>query len=100
MNRGLTLLLTVIVLAIVMSAPPAGEPAALAAGCGSAPPPAGLEVGFGEADITPKIGDKPVYIAGFGQNRKATKAHDPLFARAVVFKDAKKKVALVAVDLV
>src|SRR5258707_188263 len=60
----------------------------------------GLEVGFGEADISPKIGDRPVYMAGFGQNRKATKVHDPLFARAVVLKDGKKKLALVSVDLV
>jgi hypothetical protein len=59
-----------------------------------------LEVGFGEADISPKVGDRPVYMAGFGQNRKATKVHDPLFARAVVLKDGKKKLALVAVDLV
>src|SRR5881227_94138 len=59
-----------------------------------------LEVGFGEADITPKLGDKPVYMAGFGQNRKATKIHDSLFARAVVLKDGKKKLALVSVDLV
>lgn len=59
-----------------------------------------LQVGFGSADITPKLGDKPVYIAGFGQNRKATAVHDPLFARAVVLKDGKKKFALVSVDLV
>jgi hypothetical protein len=57
-------------------------------------------VGFGETDITPKLGKKPVYMAGFGQNRKATKVHDPLFARAVVLKDGKRKVALVSVDLV
>src|SRR6516162_2299864 len=59
-----------------------------------------LEVGFGETDITPTLGRKPVYMAGFGQNRKATKVHDPLFARAVVLKDGKRKVALVSVDLV
>ena len=45
-----------------------------------------LEVGFAEADITPKVEakGKPVYLAGFGQNRKATGVHDPLMARAVV----------------
>jgi hypothetical protein len=61
---------------------------------------AALEVGFGEADITPKIGDKPVYMAGFGQNRKASRINDPLFARAVVLKDSKKKFALISVDLI
>jgi hypothetical protein len=60
-----------------------------------------LEVGFAEVDITPKVGGKkPVYMAGFGPNRKATKVHDPLMARAVVLRDGKRKVALVSVDLV
>ena len=33
---------------------------------------AGLQAGFGEADITPPLGKdkKPVYLAGFGQNRR------------------------------
>ncbi len=59
-----------------------------------------LAAGFAEADITPKLGDKPVYMAGFGQNRKATKVHDPIMARAVVLKHGGQKVALVSVDLV
>lgn len=59
-----------------------------------------LEVGFGEVDISPLVAVKPVYMAGFGQNRKATRLHDPLFARAVVLKDGTKKIALVSVDLV
>jgi hypothetical protein len=59
-----------------------------------------LEVGFGETDITPALGKKPVYMAGFGQNRKATKAHDPLRARAIVLRDGKQKIALASVDLV
>lgn len=66
------------------------------------PKPAALEVGFGERDITPKVDPKgkPVYLAGFGKNRKATGVHDPLFARAVVFRDGKSKVAIVSVDVV
>jgi hypothetical protein len=59
-----------------------------------------LEAGFADADITPALGDKPVYMAGFGHNRAATKVHDPLFARAVVLRHDGRKVALVAVDLV
>src|SRR5262249_38267721 len=55
---------------------------------------------FGEADITPKIGDKPVFMAGFGHDRKATRVHDPLLARAVVFAHGGKKIALVSLDLV
>ncbi|HKI37448.1 MAG TPA: hypothetical protein VKA46_36675 [Gemmataceae bacterium] len=68
---------------------------------GAAARAADLEVGFAGADITPKVGgDKPVYMAGFGHNRVATKVHDPLFARAVVLKHDGRKVALVSVDLV
>jgi hypothetical protein len=60
-----------------------------------------LRVGFGEADITPPLAaGKPVYLAGFGQNRAATGVHDPLLARAVVLDDGRTRIALVAVDLV
>jgi hypothetical protein len=62
----------------------------------------GLQVGFAEADITPKVGEKekPVYMAGFGQNRVATGVHDPLMARILVLKDGNRKIAIVSVDLV
>jgi hypothetical protein len=60
----------------------------------------GAEAGFAEADITPKLGGEPVFMAGFGQNRKAIGVHDRLMARAVVLKDGRSKLALVSVDLV
>jgi hypothetical protein len=63
------------------------------------PPPA-LRAGFGEVDVTPSLEGKPVYLAGFGKNRKATKVHDPIMARAVVFEAGKTKIALVSVDVV
>src|SRR5437868_6720179 len=59
-----------------------------------------LTVGFAEVDVTPELGKKPVYLAGFGQNRKATKVHDPITARAVVLSDGDAKVALASVDVV
>ena len=60
-----------------------------------------LKVGFAATDITPDVnGPNPVWIAGYGQNRRATGVHDPLFARAVVFNDGHKKIALVAADVV
>jgi hypothetical protein len=63
--------------------------------------PEALRVGFGEADITPKVGgDRPVFVAGFGHDRKATGVHDPLLARAVVTQDGSKKLAVVSLDLV
>jgi Neutral/alkaline non-lysosomal ceramidase, N-terminal len=60
-----------------------------------------LLVGFGERDITPKVGGTAtVYMAGFGQNRKAVGVHDPLLARAVVWQHGKTKIAVASVDLV
>src|ERR1700719_4634772 len=59
-----------------------------------------LSVGFASVDITPEIGKKPVFLAGFGQNRKATKVHDAISARAVVLADGDNKIALVSVDVV
>lgn len=59
-----------------------------------------LEFGYAEVDVTPGLGKKPVFLAGFGQNRKATKVHDPIMVRAVVLADGDQKVALVSVDVV
>ncbi len=59
-----------------------------------------LHAGFGECDITPQVKGKPVYLAGFGKNRKASGVHDPIMARAVVLRHAGRKIALVSVDLV
>src|SRR5262245_15901076 len=61
-----------------------------------------LRVGFGESDVTPKVDDKakPVFIAGFGRNRKATGVHDPLKTRTIVLEDGDTKIALVSVDVV
>jgi hypothetical protein len=60
-----------------------------------------IKVGFGDQDITPTVKkDKPVYMAGFGQNRKATGVHDELHARAVVLQHGEHKVAIVAIDVI
>ena len=41
-----------------------------------------LDVGFGEVDITPKLGGKEkVWLAGYGTGREAAGIHDPLMAR-------------------
>jgi hypothetical protein len=62
---------------------------------------AGLQVGFAEVDITPVIArDKPVYMAGFGENRVATGVLDPLMARAIALADGKSTMAMVSLDLV
>jgi hypothetical protein len=59
-----------------------------------------LLCGFAEVDVTPALSDKPVFIAGFGFNRRATAVHDPIMARVVVIKHGDTKVAIVSVDLV
>ncbi|MBI2803995.1 MAG: hypothetical protein HYX68_03320 [Planctomycetes bacterium] len=59
-----------------------------------------LCVGFAETNITPDIKAKPVWLAGFGKNRKATRVHDALFARAIVLEHDRKKIAIVSVDVV
>lgn len=66
----------------------------------SAPEEKGLEAGFAERDITPRVGSQPVYLAGFGHNRLATGVHDPLRARAVVLRHGDRQVALVSIDVV
>ena len=60
-----------------------------------------LRVGIARADITPNVkGKAPVWIAGYGQNRRATGVHDPLYATALVLGDGQRQMALVSVDLV
>jgi len=59
-----------------------------------------VKFGFAKVDVTPDVNARPVWIAGYGQNRKAKGVHDPLYARAAVFNDGKKKIAMVAVDVV
>jgi hypothetical protein len=72
-----------------------------APGTAQANPNNTLRVGFAKADITPSLGEKPVWIAGYGNNRKATAIHDPLWARTcVIAAPPNTKIALVSVDLV
>jgi hypothetical protein len=111
MSRGflwsLFLIVFAIVACLVVAVLTGRNMSGTSAGVGySAPGPAPavvevpLQAGFGEADITPNVGDKPVYMAGFGQNRKATGVHDPLKARAVVLQHGDRKLAFVAIDVV
>lgn len=60
----------------------------------------GFLFGFAKKVITPEIGPRPVYLAGFDQNRKATAAHDDLWARAVAVSDGTQRIAIVSVDLI
>ena len=60
-----------------------------------------LRAGYSETDITPSLdGKRPVYIAGYGMNRKAAGVHDPIMARCVVLECGGELIALASVDLV
>ncbi len=72
------------------TAAPAAEP----------PMAPGLLFGFAKKAITPEIGPRPVYLAGFGHDRKATAVHDDLWARAVAVSDGRQRIAIVSVDLI
>lgn len=56
-----------------------------------------LEVGAAAVDVTPEPG---CFLAGFGQNRVATDAHDPLWARAIAIVTGEQRVVIVAVDCI
>jgi hypothetical protein len=56
-----------------------------------------LRVGLAEADITPPLGFP---MAGYYHERRATGTHDPLKARAVVFRQGETEAALVVCDLI
>jgi hypothetical protein len=77
-----------------MAAPPAPRPA---------PPfPFTHRVGLAKRAITPVLGGRPVYLAGFDHDRRATGVHDDLWARAIAFADADghRPVVLVSLDLI
>lgn len=73
-----------------------GSPLAVAA----APKARTLRAGFAKRVITPSLSEGPVYMAGFGHDRKATGVHDDLFARCLGVSDGTEKLALCSVDLI
>ena len=59
-----------------------------------------MKVGYAQTVITPSL-EKPVYLAGFGQNRRAESIHDDLFARALAISTpGQTTLVLCAVDLI
>jgi neutral ceramidase len=73
----------------------------LLAGCRhaerGASPSEGLSVGAAEIDITPAVGYR---LAGYFSERLATGMHDPLKAKAMVLRQGREQMALVACDLI
>ncbi len=57
----------------------------------------GLSVGAAEIEITPPVGYR---LAGYFSERLATGVHDPLKAKAIVLRQGREQMALVACDLI
>ena len=58
-----------------------------------------MKIGYAQQVITPSL-DRPVFLAGFGQNRRAQTVHDDLFARALALRDGPNTLVLCALDLI
>jgi hypothetical protein len=58
-----------------------------------------MKVGYAQNTITPSL-DKPVWLAGFGNNRRAKTIHDELYVCALAIQDDKSTLVLVALDLI
>lgn len=58
-----------------------------------------LRVGFGRRTINPDL-TNTVWLAGFGNNRAATRIHDDLYAVASVIDDGEHRVGIVALDAI
>jgi hypothetical protein len=89
--------------AILVGAPASSAPPTTARpAVPSASPPMTHRVGFAKRAITPTIGGRPVFLAGFGNDRRATGVHDDLWARAIAVADleGRQRIVLVAVDLI
>jgi len=61
-----------------------------------------FQAGFARIKITPNLAEskRPIYIAGFRQNRKATAIHDDLWAVACVLDDGRTRLGIVALDAI
>ena len=58
-----------------------------------------MKIGYAQNVITPSL-DKPVYLAGFGNNRRATTVHDDLYVRSLAIHTAQTTLVLAALDLI
>jgi hypothetical protein len=61
-----------------------------------------LQAGFARVKINPNLSDpnRPIWLAGFGPHRAATKIHDDLWATACVIDDGYTRLGIVALDAI
>lgn len=64
--------------------------------------PRPLRVGFSRHTINPDLSNpkRPVWVAGFGQNRAATGSHDDLWAIAAVLDDGHTRLGIAVLDAI
>lgn len=58
-----------------------------------------MKAGYAQTVITPSL-DRPVYLAGFGHNRRALSVQDDLYARALAISDGTTTLVLCSLDLI
>jgi hypothetical protein len=58
-----------------------------------------LQAGYAQSIITPSL-ERPVFLAGFGRNRRAETVHDDLYARALALKQNGRCLIVIALDLI
>jgi hypothetical protein len=58
-----------------------------------------MKIGYSQQIITPSL-DRPVFLAGFGRNRRAQTVHDDLYARALALSEGPNTLVLCALDLI
>jgi hypothetical protein len=56
-------------------------------------------IGYAQTIVTPAL-SRPVYMAGFAQNRQATSIHDDLYVRALALRTRERTIVLCALDLI
>jgi hypothetical protein len=58
-----------------------------------------IKVGYAQEKITPSL-ERPVYLAGFGQNRRAETVNDDLYVNALALSLEEIRVVVAALDLI
>lgn len=56
-------------------------------------------IGYAQITISPSL-DRPVFLAGFGQNRRAETIHDQLYVRALALAADQTRLVLCSLDLI
>lgn len=58
-----------------------------------------MQAGYAQDVITPTL-DRPVFLAGFGQDRRAETVHDDLYVRALALEGRDVRLVVAALDLI